>query len=463
MSGAGGPPPAGAGPRAWIRALKLTDGSLRARATSGAALLLFREGYTSALRLAANLVMTRLLFPEAFGLMLIVNLVMMALEMLSDVGIRGAMIARQEKLDESYIDTAWTMLVVRGVILALFGVAIAQPVAAYYQQPELAGLIAFSSLAALISGFSSPWEIIRAKQIRLARVVFWRAGVQTIALLLTIAWLLIHPSIWALAATRVIAAVLTAVSSHRVLGERLPRLRWSGEHAGEIFNFGKWVFISTALTFLARQGDALLVSKWVGPAELGLFSIASALALLVQNVVGALNSNLLLPMYSELRAGGAARVSAGQRRIGIGVMALSLPFVLLFALLGRDLIALLYDPRYLGAGWILEILSIGALFFAVSASASSIMLAFGDSFRHMLLQFFRFAALLLAMSIGGWLAGFEGLIWGASAAQAVYYPLVVLAARKYCSVDPRPELLFVFVTLAVIGSVWTYRGWPGAH
>jgi O-antigen/teichoic acid export membrane protein len=448
--------------RARARALFAKDASLSSRTIGGAALLLMNEGYTSLVRLLANLIMTRLLYPEAFGLMLIVNLVMAALEMLSDVGVRGAVIVRQKDVDTAFIDTAWTMLAVRGALLTTGAIALAHPLSVYYEQPQLFGLIVFASLGGAITGFTSPYEIMRARNVRFGRVVAWRMGVQTVSLALTIVWLLVHPTVWALAGNRVIAAVLGTVSSHFLLTEHRLRLRWDPRFVREIFSYGKWVFVSTAMTFLARQGDSIVISKWITAEQLGLFSIAASLALLVQNVTGTVNSNLLLPVYSELRKSGAERFARGQSRVKIGVMALALPFILVFALAGRDVIALLYDPRYHAAGWILEVLSVGGVFFAMSASASSIMLAFGDSYRHMWLQFFRFLAMFAAMSVGGYTMGFTGLVWGSVAAQAIYYPLLAVAARKYCRVDSAVDIMFMLGTIGLIVAVWMYRGWPAA-
>ena len=71
------------------------SGSLRERVIQGGGVLMIGDLYQNLVRLAANLVMTRLLFPEAFGLMLIVNLVFTGLSMMSDLGIRIAIIVKK--------------------------------------------------------------------------------------------------------------------------------------------------------------------------------------------------------------------------------------------------------------------------------------------------------------------------------------------------------------------------------
>ncbi|RLF31141.1 MAG: polysaccharide biosynthesis protein, partial [Thermoplasmata archaeon] len=53
-----------------------TGPSLKRLAVSGSAWIIAGFGMSQALRLAGNLILTRLLFPEAFGIMALVEMVM---------------------------------------------------------------------------------------------------------------------------------------------------------------------------------------------------------------------------------------------------------------------------------------------------------------------------------------------------------------------------------------------------
>ena len=70
----------------------LTGDSYRARAIRSTGMTLLNFGGDNALRLIANLVLTRLLFPEAFGLMALITVVTAAALMFSDFGFLGAVI-----------------------------------------------------------------------------------------------------------------------------------------------------------------------------------------------------------------------------------------------------------------------------------------------------------------------------------------------------------------------------------
>src|SRR6266498_2298504 len=93
------------------------------------------------LRLAGNLVLWRLLYAEAFGLMAIVNVFMQGLAMFSDVGIGPSIIQHERGDEDRYLNTAWTIQVARGLCLFAVATVTAVPVARFYGQPELASLI----------------------------------------------------------------------------------------------------------------------------------------------------------------------------------------------------------------------------------------------------------------------------------------------------------------------------------
>ena len=445
-----------------FRALLSVGESLRSRAIQGGVAVVLGELYSSGVRLIGNLVMTRLLFPEAFGLMLVVNLLFFALAMLSNVGIRDSIISRQEGLSDSFLDTAWTMMIVRGAVLFILSVSLAYPIASYYGQPELVGLILIASLAPLFAGLASPHSILFEKAVRIRRVVIWDASAMTVSLMLTITWLLIHPTIWALAANGVFAAVYKLFTSYIVFPGRRPRLRWDPDAAGEMFRFGRWILIASALSFLARQGDSLIVSIWVTVEQLGVFSIAIALARLLETVVGKLNQSVLFPVYAALRSHGAGRIQAKQEKVKLAVFGLCLPVIFLFSMFGRDIIAVLYDPRYHGAGWMLELLAAGSVFYAAGAAVRPIPLSFGDSFRHMWQQVILFSSLLVCMTIGGLVAGLLGLILGIVAAQVVDYIVLRIVVLKYGIRDVRLDIVFLVTALVPILMVWKLRGWPGS-
>jgi O-antigen/teichoic acid export membrane protein len=181
---------------------------------------------------------------------------------------------------------------------------------------------------------------------------------------------------------------------------------------------------------------------------------------LVETLVERLSWSLLFPVYAEIQASSGERFNAQLRKVKLVLYAMCAPIVLFFSIFGRDLITLLYDSRYHDAGWMLEIMAAGSVFFAAGAAILNIPMSFGDSYRHMWLQFFRFAVLIGVMTLGGYLAGIVGLVIAITVAQMLFYPILRLVTHKYGIRDYLPDLLFICgISVLVIG-VWYWRGWP---
>lgn len=438
-----------------------TDGgSLRGKVIQGGSVLMIADLYSSVLRLSANLIMTRLLYPEAFGLMLILNLVFTALEMLSDLGIRSALIVKKDGIDSHYLNTAWTLSVLRGLLLAVVALGLAYPIAIYYKHDALFGMIALASLAPLIYGFCSPQPMLCEKKLQFARVAVWKCLVQTLAMLILLAWLLVQPSVWALVANGIVVAILSVYFSFRMFPAEKLSLRLNRTAALEIMNIGKWVVVASALTFLSRQGDSVIISKWVTAEMLGIFSIALGFAKLVETLVERISWSLLFPVYAEIQGTHDSRFNQRLGKVKLGLYGLCGPLVVFFAIFGSDFIRLLYDPRYHEAGWMLQIMAAGSAFFAAGSAIINIPMSFGDSYRHMLLQLGRFALLLAAMLYGGWCAGLLGLVAGMAISQALFYPVLVAMARRYGVRGFAPDMAFLAVTLSAIAISWFLRGAP---
>src|SRR6185437_887750 len=92
--------------RAQISAVRNLN-SLRFRAIRAGIWTIGGYGANQVLRLGGNLLLTRLLFPEAFGLMALVTSVMVGLSMFLDVGVEASIIQNKRGHEESFVNAAW--------------------------------------------------------------------------------------------------------------------------------------------------------------------------------------------------------------------------------------------------------------------------------------------------------------------------------------------------------------------
>ena len=350
--------------------------SLKALALRGSIWTIGGYGASQVLRLGSNLILTRLLFPEAFGLAALVTVFMQGLAMFSDVGIGPAIIQSKHGDDPVFLNTAWTIQVTRGFGLWLFGCLAAWPAAALYAEPRLLQLIPVAGLTALIGGFNSTAMFTANRHFDLRRLTIVNLVSQTLTSVAMVVWAWFVPSVWSLVGGGLIGAVVTAVMSHGYLPGTRCQLLWDRDAAKALFQFGRWIFISTFLTFWAMQGDRVVLGKLVALKVLAVYSIACMLRQVPAQLMRQISSNVLLPAVSRvLRAEGnnARKVKAAR----YAFMLVMLPACALLVASGATIVHVLYDSRYANAGELLGVLAAGVWLETVSVSYGTVLLSAG--------------------------------------------------------------------------------------
>ena len=78
-----------------------------------------------AIRFGSNLLLTRLLVPKMFGLVAIASVVMAGLNLFSDIGLNVNIIQSRRGHDPAFLNTAWAIANLRGILLWVSGLGIA--------------------------------------------------------------------------------------------------------------------------------------------------------------------------------------------------------------------------------------------------------------------------------------------------------------------------------------------------
>ncbi|UUX96852.1 oligosaccharide flippase family protein [Aquabacterium sp. J223] len=322
------------------------------------------------LRMGSSLLTTRFLAPETFGLMAMTTTVMTITGLLTDVGIRENLIRSSRADDPLFRSTAWTVQIARGLVIFLGTCAIALVLSVAsdfglvspgttYSDPLLPILISGIAVTSIIGGFHSTKAHIASRNFDLARPVQIELAAQIVGSAVTIFLAWKTRSIWALVVGTLVGSSVAVLLSHLYLEGPKDRLGWDTPSLSEILKFGKWIAVSSAVSVFAVNGDRLLLGALVGPRTLGLYSIAFMLLAAAEGVLMRLISAVAFPALSEANRKGSAEVKALLRKMRLPSDGAMLFFSGLLFVTGSELVDLLYDPRYLEAGAMLEILSLG--------------------------------------------------------------------------------------------------------
>lgn len=448
---------------ARYRALVGEAGSLRFRTLSAVGWSFGGTSVQRGLSLASNLIMTRFLMPEAFGLMAMVVTVMAMVNMISDIGIRQSITRDKRGDDLHFLQVAWTIQILRSLVIAAtvvaFGVGLGfagpalAPPDSVYADPQLPGLICASALAIVFQGLQSTAVHNAARNLQLRKVTMIATLNQAITLVVMVGLVQIHATVWVLLLGMLIGSGQHTIWTHTAFRSVPMRFAWDRDIAGDMWQFGRWLILSSAAGFIVNQGDRFLLGAFLDSETFGLYVIA---ALWLQNaamVLEKVTGQVVFSGFSETLRERRDQFPRYLARVRWWIdLFLITSFVGLF--FGAPfLIGFLYTPEYAGAAGFLSILSLR--FIARRQQIlGSVLLAEGDS--HLMAASISISALALVAGVP-----LTYYAFGIEAAVAVValaplagsFLLVRAAKRKMPEIKIRADVVWAIAVLVMTGIV----------
>jgi len=424
--------------------------SLKQRVLRAGAWSFAGYGVGQAIRFGTNLLMTRLLVPEMFGVMAIGNMVMAALAMFSDLGLKQIIIQSKRGNDPLFLNTVWTTQIFRGIVLWLVALSVGLlvylidrigiiPKNSAYADSRLPYVVVALSFTALIAGFQSTKLFEASRNLSLGQVTKNEIIAPVVGLFVMSAWAFFDRSIWALVAGNICTSLVIMVISHAWLSGIKNRLVWDKFAFREIFQFGKWMFLSSILGFFVNNGDRLLLGGLIDATLLGVYIIAFAIFGAVEQLLNRIINDISLSALSEVARAQPVKLKANYYRfhIVIGCFAYFCSGILMFS--GQTLIGLLYDSRYQQAGWMLEVLATALLVTPFNLAVMCLLaLGFANLFAAIIA--IRMVCLFVLLPLGYHFFGLSGALWGMVASYFSILPATMYYKIRYHLFDIFKEL-----------------------
>jgi O-antigen/teichoic acid export membrane protein len=408
--------------------------ALKARMLKAAAWLVGGNISSQLLRLGSNLILTRLLVPEAFGLVAAVNTLYFALVMFSDLGVWQSVVKSERGTDPRFLGTAWTVQLLRGGLLAVIVLLIALALQSaaqanlfaagtVYADARLPPMVAVFALCALLQGMESMKLASAQRELQVGHLARLDLASQIGAMLVTLVLVWFTRSVWALLLGTLVGAALRTLFSHVYLPGKTARPCWDRDCAREIIGFGKWIFLSSIVGFLAAHGEKIILAGSLATASFGVFSIASTLLAAVMGVYASLNGHVI---FSSLSLALRSEDNTEVVRVYTRVQQLADLFLGTLAggllMSGQWAVWLLYDARYHDAGWMLQWLGLGLLAMRHQV-VEQLMFARGQPAWVTANNSLRALGLVVFIPMGFALGGEPGAIIGVVLSQFASWPL----------------------------------------
>ena len=435
--------------------------SLESRALRGTYFIVVFYGMGMGLRFVGSIILTRLFAPELFGLMTLLTTIIVGLNLFSHIGFEDNVIQNPRGDDEVFINTTWTIQVLRGIALWLVMAVVAWPVAHFYD-PRLLWLLPVVGFGSVISGFGSPSLFSLSRHLGVARLSLLELTCQFVLYGVAVGWAYFDRTIWALVGARLAAELVRTLLSYRLVkdGAR-PRFVLEREAVRSLLTFGRWILMGTALTFLANQSDRLILPKLLPKSTafqvLGVYGIAFALSDLPRQIIAMFSSKVGFPFISKF----AHRPRPEFRKVLLKyrMMVLAVGAVLLtFTICVGDVFVLhVYKKPYHGAAWMIAIFGLGLWHTLLYSTISPAIMSLQKAHYNALANLLYLVALLVLLPLGYSYFGMVGAVAAVAVSDLPMYIVNVYASYRQGLGMLRQDGLMTLVFIGTLAGGFAIR------
>lgn len=400
-------------------------------------------------RLGTNIILTHLLDPEMFGLMLIVNTLRTGTELLSDIGIGQSIVRAKQTPDRAFLNVAWTLQVGRGALLTLVMLILAGPISGLYGHELKPILLVVSSLF-LLTGLQSPALFLMQRNMQLRQRAAYDVMCTIVQCAMTIALAYFMASVWALVWGLILSTGFSTALSY-ALGERhLPRFALHTAHLWDILHFGKWVFLATLIYFAATSTDKALFGAILPMAAVGVYSVARTFSDMAGGLAQRLGAFVVFPKIAALNGQQHAdlRGLRQTRRHALSMIAGALG---LGIAVSDAFVLLVYDTRYHAAAFMLPVLLAGVWFAVLANFAESMLLGCDRPAQVAMGNGVKFAALAGGLTLAFEFGGLFAALIVIAVAEAARWLALTQALDREKLAFLRDDLALTVLLLSVAG------------
>ena len=336
-------------------------------------------GFSQVIRFGSNLVLARLLVPHDFGLAALVGMFVNMFQWFSDVGLGPAIIQSPRGDDERFLNTAWTISILRGLFLWVGSCAVAWPVSRIYHEPLLLPLIIVTGFNGVLTGLNSTalFQLNRHMQAGRITLLNLAAQVLTTTVMVTLAFWL-H-SVWAIIFGGIASSAFTLVLSHFLIAGFRNRFAWDRGAVKELLHFGGWIFVSTAVTFFANDVDRLIFGYISSVTVLGLYQQATTLVRMPIELIGRLAGVSLFPALARSAELGHEELRQNLLRARSVILPLGISAVMGLGLGAPLFVYVVYPGKFQDVGWMARYMSVGLWITILQLSSDRTLLAMGHA------------------------------------------------------------------------------------
>jgi lipopolysaccharide exporter len=354
--------------------------TLKAKVFRGGAWLGAGSFTEQSVRFARNIILARILAPEAFGTMAIVLSAGSVVDTITEIGVREAVIQNPRGSESEYLNASWWLAVLRGGPLYVLMFFIAPSIAKFYGNPELAPLLRVTLLSIVFFSLLSPGIYLALKQMKFHKWAVINHGGGICGVLITVGLSFYLRNVWALVIGYASEGFARFVLSY-IVCPYFPTFKWDRDAVRDLLHFSKGLFGLSFLNLIFARTDIFVLAKLYPATELGLYAMAIYMAQTPASFVMNMLGQTLLPTFSNIRDD-KARTNRILLQVTSVIVLVGRPALAFVFFCGRSLLTLAYGGRYGAASTALFVAACVALINLINGQLTTVFYAGGEPRLH---------------------------------------------------------------------------------
>ncbi|WP_283642104.1 MOP flippase family protein [Croceibacter atlanticus] len=321
-------------------------------------------------------ILTRYLEKSEFGLMALVTFVMGFMTLFNDMGLKVAILHKQEITKEEYASLYWFNMLI-SILMFVLLLLVTPLVSSFYSQPLLKSLIPLIGVNLIISGIGSHFRFIEMKHLKFKAISVIDIISTVIAFGVAICLAVYDFGVYSLVYSLIVQFLISNISL-LIIGIKKYglKLRYKFNETKPFLGIGLYQVGAQTLNYFNRDLDILIIGKFFSADILGGYSLAREL---VRRPIG-----FILPIVNKVGAPTLSKFNKdtiGLKKYYLKMTNLLASFVipmyLVIALFSYPLVYILYGKEFLGITFIVQILCVNMIFRVVGGNVGNLIIASG--------------------------------------------------------------------------------------
>ena len=346
--------------------------------------------------LVISVVMARLLAPEVFGQIAILNVFIGLSQTLVESGLNTALVQSPEVSERDYSTVFYISMAISVALIALL-CACAPLIAEFYESPEIVAPLRFYSLSMLFMALSSILSAKIQRELRFKQQLRCSLAATLISGAAGILMAQRGAGLWALI-VYYFAHSLVFCAAMFIEIRWLPRSRFSMQSAKRLYAFGFRMLASSMLTTLYNNIRPLIIGKKFSTADLGYYDKGSQFSTIISVNIDSAVQSVMFPVFSTLQDDSGKIRAAMRRAMSVSAMVI-FPVMLGFAAVAEPLVRLLLTDKWLPSVFFIQVLCVGEMQVPLTSSNLVVLKSLGKSEIYMRQELVRRAAMLIVLAV----------------------------------------------------------------